>query len=209
VPSAIVADAVTRTVRSGLIQLTPGACASTLRRMSHRTRVNLSRTVLVMLLVAALVVLGLGAFIYLRGDADAQTIEGWLRTLFGKVFLVVAVGLAAVLGIPSAIGLYEMAGADKEGAVPALPEPARIAFPALAIGTTVVTAIVLFTTGSMVRILNLGLLGIVALGSLGLGGAIAYSPHRWRAIVSAVALVGFVVGTAWLLINAFISPPTI
>ena len=176
--------------------------------MSHRTRVNLSRTVLVMLLIAALAVLGLGVFFDLRGDASAPTIEGWLRTLFGKVFLVVAVGLAAVLGIPSAIGLYAMAGANAEDAVPALPEPARVGFAALAIGTTVVTAIVLLVTGSMVRVLNLGLLGIVALGTLGLGGAVAYSPHRWRAIVSAVALIALVVGTAWLLINAFISPPT-
>ena len=177
--------------------------------MSHRTRVNLSRTVLLMLLIAARVVLGLGVFFYLRGDSSAPDIEGWLRTLFGKVFLVVAVGLAAVLGIPSGIGLYAMAGANKEGASPALPEPARLAFPALAIGTTVVTAIVLLATGSMVRILNIGLLGIVALGTLGLGGAVAYSPHRWRAIASAVALVALVVGTAWLLINAFIAPPTV
>jgi hypothetical protein len=175
--------------------------------MSHRTRVNLSRTVLVMLLVAALAVLGVGVFFYLRGDATAPTIEGWLRTLFGKVFLVVAVGLAGVLGIPSAIGLYAMAGANKDGAVPALPDAARLGFPALAIGTTIVTAIVLVATGSVVRILNLGLLGIVALGTLGLAGAVAFSPHRWRAIAAAIALVGFVAGTAWLLINAFISPP--
>jgi len=162
-----------------------------------------------MLLIAALVVLGLGVFFYLRGDSSAPDVEGWLRTLFGKVFLVVAVGLAAVLGIPSAVGLYAMAGANRNGAVAALPEPARVAFPALALGTIVVTAVVLVTTGSVVRILNLGLLGIVALGTLGLAGAVAYSPHRWRAIASAVALVAFVVGTAWLLINAFISPPTV
>src|SRR5262249_1915141 len=159
-------------------------------------------------LIAALVVLGLGVFIYLRGG-DQPDVEGWLRTLFGKVFLVVAAGLAAVLGIPSAIGLYAMAGANKEGAVPALPEPARGGFAGLAIGATIVTAIVLLLTGSMVRILNVGLLGIVALGTLGLGGAVAYSPHRWRAILSALALIVLVVGTAWLLINAFISPPTV
>ena len=198
------------TVRSGLIRLTRPEGAATLRRMSHRTRVNLSRTVLVMLLIAALAVLGLGAFFYLRGDPSSEpTIEGWLRTLFGKTFLVVSVGLAVVLGIPSAIGLYAMAGANKDDAAPALPEPARVAFPALAIGTTVVTAIVLVATGSAVRVLNLGLLGIVALGTLGLGGAVAFSPHRWRAIVAALALIALVAGTAWLLINAFISPPTL
>jgi hypothetical protein len=175
--------------------------------MSHRARVIASRTVLLMLLIAALAVLGLGVFFYLRGDASAPDVEGWLRTLFGKVFLVVSIGLAVVLGVPSAIGLYAMAGANKENAVPALPEPARVGFAALAIGTTVVTAIVLLATGSMVRILNLGLLGIVALGTLGLGGAVAFSPHRWRAIVAAIALIAFLVGTAWLLINAFISPP--
>ena len=162
-----------------------------------------------MLLIAAVAVLGLGIFLYLRGDSSAPDIEGWLRTLFGKTFLVVAIGLAAVLGIPSAIGLYAMAGANKDDAVPALPEPARVGFPALAIGTTVVTAIVLLATGSMVRILNLGLLGIVALGTLGLGGAVAYSPHRWRAILAAISLVALVTGTAWLLINAFVSPPTL
>jgi hypothetical protein len=194
-------------VNGGLLRLTPRVGASTLRRMSHRTRVNLSRTVLVMLLVAALVVLGLGVFFYLRGDATAPDVEGWLRTLFGKVFLVVAIGLAAVLGVPSAIGLYAMAGANREDAVPALPQPARVGLVALAIGTTVVTAIVLLVTGSMVRILNLGLLGIVALGTLGLAGAVAFSPHRWRAILAAIALVVFVLGTAWLLVNAFISPP--
>jgi hypothetical protein len=177
--------------------------------MSHRTRVNLSRTVLVMLLVAAIAVLGLGLFFYLRGDSSAPDVEGWLRTLFGKVFLVVAVGVAAVLGIPSAIGLYAMAGANKEDAVAALPEPARVGFAGLAIATTIVTAIVLVATGSAVRVLNLGLLGIVALGTLGLGGAVAFSPHRWRAIVAAIALIGLVVGTAWLLVNAFISPPTV
>jgi hypothetical protein len=175
--------------------------------MSHRARVIASRTVLLMLLIAALAVLGLGVFFYLRGDASTPDVEGWLRTLFGKAFLVVAIGLAAVLGVPSAIGLSAMAGANQEDAVPALPEPARVGLVALAIGTTVVTAIVLLATGSMVRILNLGLLGIVALGTLGLAGAVAFSPHRWRAILAALALVAFVLGTAWLLINAFISPP--
>ena len=176
--------------------------------MSHRARVIASRTVLLMLLIAALAVLGLGVFLYLRGDASAPDVEGWLRTLFGKVFLIVAIGLAAVLGVPSAIGLYAMAGANREDSVPSLPEPARVGLVALAIGTTGVTAIVLLATGSLVRILNLGLLGIVGLGALGLGGAVAFSPHRWRATFAAIALVAFVIGTAWLLINAFISPPS-
>jgi hypothetical protein len=55
--------------------------------------------------------------------------------------------------------------------------------------------------------LNIALLALVAMDSLGLAGAVSFSPHRVRAIVSAVALVLVVVGAAWVLINAFIRPP--
>ena len=171
----------------------------------HRGLVNGSRLVLVMLLIAALVVLALGAFVYLRGGDP--TVEGWLRAIFGKVFLVVAAGLAAFLGIPSLIGLWAMSGANKEDATPALEQPVRMAFAGIAIGLVIVTAVVLLTTGSVVTILNVGLLAIVAMAALGLGGAVSYSTHRGRAILAAIALIAFVLATAWILVNAFISPP--
>ena len=172
----------------------------------HRGLVYGSRLVLLMLLIAAVAVLALGAFFYLRGG-DEPTVEGWLRTIFGKVFLVVATGLAAFLGIPSLIGLFAMAGANKEGATPALDRPVRMAFAGIAIALVVVTAIVLLTTGSAVTILNIGLLAIVAMAALGLGGAASYSTHRGRAILAGIALIAFVLATAWILVNAFISPP--
>ena len=164
-----------------------------------------SRTVLIMLLVAALVVLGLGLAIVLLGNPPEA--GGWLRAIFGKVFAVVAGALAAILGIPAAIGLWAMAGATAEGAVPALPPRARQALAGLAIAAVIVTAVVLVVTGSAARILNLGLLGLVALSSLGLAGGAVFSTHRGRAIVSGVALVLIVVGTAWILNTAFIGSP--
>jgi energy-coupling factor transport system substrate-specific component len=74
----------------------------------------------------------------------------------------------------------------------------------VAVVTVVVTAVVLIVTGSVATVLNLGLLALVALSSLGLAGAIEFSPHRNRAAVSAVALVLVALGTAWLLSTAFI-----
>ena len=86
----------------------------------HRTAlVNASRLVLTMLLIAAVVLLGLAIAIQVLGDPPET--EGWLRAAFGKVFGVVAVSLAAVLGIPAAVGLWAMAGSTAEDAVPALP----------------------------------------------------------------------------------------
>jgi hypothetical protein len=164
-----------------------------------------SRTVLIMLLVAALVVLGLGLAIVIFGDPPET--GGWLRAIFGKVFAVVAGALAAILGIPAAIGLWAMAGATAADAVPALPPRARQALAGLAIATVVVTAVVLVFTGSAVGVLNLGLLALVALASLGLAGGAVFSTHRGRAIVSGVALVLIVVGTAWILNTAFIGSP--
>ena len=184
----------------------PNESAPTAVGGRHRGPVYGSRLVLLMLLIAALAVLALGAFFYLRGGDD-PTVEGWLRAIFGKVFLVVATGLAAFLGVPSLIGLWAMSGANKEGAIPALDRPVRMTFAGIAIGLVIITAVVLLVTGSVVTILNLGLLAIVALAALGLGGAVAYSTHRGRAILAAIALIAFVVATAWILVNAFISPP--
>jgi hypothetical protein len=170
--------------------------------MNRRGLVIASRTVLIMLLVAALVVLGLGVAILIFGDPPE--VSGWLRAVFGQVFAYVAFGLAAILGIPSAIGLWAMAGATAEGAAPALPPVARQVLVAVAIIAVVVTAVVLFATGSAMTILNLGLLGLVALSCLGLAGGAAFSTHRWRAIVSGISLVLIVLGTAWVLNTAFL-----
>ena len=62
----------------------------------------------------------------------------------------------------------------------------------------------LIVTGSAAAVLNLGLLALVALASLGLAGAIEFSPHRNRAALSAIALVLISLGSAWLLEAAFI-----
>src|SRR3954454_8761903 len=177
--------------------------APQLERWMHRkTLVNASRVVLAMLFVAALAILALAIAIQLLGDPPE--VQGWLRTAFGKVFVVVAVALAAVLGVPAAIGLWAMAGSTAEGAEPALPPLVRRILVGVAIATVVVTAVVLVVTGSVVAVLNLGLLALVALGSLGLAGAIDFSPHRGRAAASAVALVLVVLGCAWLLATVFI-----
>ena len=165
--------------------------------MNHKRFVIASRTMLLMLVIAAVALLGLGLAALVLSDPPEAT--GWLRSVFGGVFGVVAVGLAAVLGVPSGVGLWAMAGATAQDVAPALPRPTRFAFGAIAIGTVAVTTLVLLLTGSAVTILNIGLLLLVALGSLGLAGAVSYSPHRARANISAVALVLVVLGTAWVL----------
>jgi hypothetical protein len=173
--------------------------------VNRKRLVILSRTVLIMLLVAAVAVLGLGFAAVLLGGGPET--EGWLRTIFGKVFAVIAAAMAAILGVPAAIGLWAMAGATAENAVPALPARARPVLIAVGIVTVAVTAVVLLLTGSAARILNLGLLGLVALASLGLAGGSVFSPHRGRAIMSGVALVLVSLGTAWVLNTAFIGAP--
>ena len=161
-----------------------------------------ARTALVMLFVAAIAVLGLGVLALVRNDSPE--VDGWLRYLFGRVFAVVGFGMAAVLGIPSAIGLWSMTGATKPGNVPALSPTVRQALPALAIGTTAVTALVALTTGRGPLILDLGLIGIVALATLGLAGAVRFSPHRGRAILSGITLAIVSLGTLWILLQAFL-----
>jgi hypothetical protein len=169
----------------------------------HRTAlVNASRIVLSMLLIAALVLLGLAVAIQLLGEPP--DVQGWLRTAFGKVFSVVAVGLAAVLGIPAVIGVWAMAGSTRQSATPALPRTLRWILVGVAYVTVIGTAVVLLVTGSVNTVLNLALLALVGLASLGLAGAVNFSPHTWRAGLSGVAVVLVALGTAWLLSNAFI-----
>jgi hypothetical protein len=170
--------------------------------MHRKALVNASRVVLTMLLIAAVVLLGLAVAITVLGNPPE--VGGWLRAAFGKVFSTVAVALAAALGIPAMIGLWAMAGATRYSATPALPKLLRWIIVGLAIVTVVVTAVVLAVTGSVNTILNLGLLALVALASLGLAGAVNYSPHPWRAGLSGFAVVMVALGSAWLLSNAFI-----
>ena len=167
--------------------------------------VLLARTTLIMLFIAGLVMLGLGAASLIL--ADPPEVDGWLRFIFGRVFGVVAVSMAAVLGIPSAVGLWAMAGAREPDALPALAETPRRVLAGIAGVTVGVTALVLLVTGSAATILNLGLLGIVGLACFGLAGATSFSPHRARAILSGVALVLVALGSLWVLVNAFVRPP--
>ena len=176
------------------------------KAVTRRKRlVLLARTTLIMLFIAGLVMLGLGAASLLL--VDPPEVNGWLRFVFGRVFGVVAISLAAVLGIPSAVGLWAMAGAREPDAVPALSETPRRVLAGVAGVTIAVTAIVLLVTGSAATILNLGLLGIVGLACFGLAGATSFSPHRLRAILSGVALVLVALGSLWVLVNAFVRPP--
>ena len=165
--------------------------------MSRRTLVIVARTVLIMLLVAAAVLLGLGIVALIR--ADPAEADGWLRVLFGRVFGTAAVGLAAVLGVPSGLGLWAMAGAREPDAVPALPPVTRQALAGVAIVATGITAVVVLTRGISALVLDLGLIAIVALATLGLAGAVAFSPHRGRAMASALMLGAVVLGTLWVL----------
>lgn len=176
------------------------------KAVTRRKRlVLLARTTLIMLFIAGLVMLGLGVASLLL--VDPPEVNGWLRYIFGRVFGVVAISLAAVLGIPSAIGLWAMAGAREPDAEPALAETPRRALAGVAGVTIAVTAVVLLVTGSAAAILNLGLLGIVGLACFGLAGATSFSPHRLRAILSGVALVLVALGSLWVLVNAFVRPP--
>jgi hypothetical protein len=172
--------------------------------MSQRVLVNAARVVLIMLFVAGVAMLGLGVFALLRSDTPESS--GWIRAIFGRVFAVVAFGMAAVLGIPSAVGVYAMVGANKEGAVPALPRNAQLAAAIAGIAATGVTALVVIADGTVSTLLNLVLIALVAMATLGLAGATAFSPKRGRAITAGVTLGVVVAGALWVSYRAFISP---
>jgi hypothetical protein len=172
--------------------------------MSQRVLVNAARVVLIMLFVAGLAMLGLGVFALLRSDTPEAT--GWLRAIFGKVFATVAFGMAAVLGIPSAIGVWAMLGANKEGAVPALPRNAQLVAAAGGIVATGATALVVLADGTISTVLNIVLIALVAMATLGLAGATAFSAKRNRAIVAGAALAIVVAGALWVCYRAFVSP---
>jgi hypothetical protein len=74
----------------------------------------------------------------------------------------------------------------------------------IGIATVIVAAVILVVTGSAVVLLNIALVALVALASLGLAGAVTFSPHRGRSILSAIALCLVSLGTLRLLAAAFL-----
>lgn len=160
-----------------------------------------SRTVLLMLLVAAVVLLGLGAGALVRNDPVEA--DGWLRSMFGTVFGTMAVLLAAILGVPAAIGVWAMSGATADDARPALSARVRHLMATVALVTLGLTVVVVLALGSRVTILDVALMGLAALPTLGLAGAVAWSPHRARASLCAVTLVVLSAGMAWVLLQAY------
>lgn len=171
--------------------------------MNRKAIVIAARTCLVMLVVAAIALLGLGLASLLLADPPEP--GGWLRSVFGRVFAVTAIGGAVVLGTPAAVGLWAMAGAGADDATPALEHRARIAVSAVAAGTIAITVLVCLITGSVVVVLNVGLVALVALASIGLGGAAAMSPHRGRAVLAGITLVVVAGATMWFLGRAFVA----
>ena len=191
------ADTVTvpaMTDTSGTLDTGLGADATRIR--PRKAVIVGSRTALVMLLVAGLAVLGLGVAATVFGDAE---VDGRLRDAFGRVFGAVALLMAVALGVPAVSGLSAMAGAGAEDAVPALPSLTRRVLVGVAVATVVVTALVVLTNDRGPLVIDLGLIGLVALSTLGLAGAVASSPHRGRGWLSAAALILVAGGTLWVL----------
>jgi hypothetical protein len=158
-----------------------------------------ARTLLVMLLVAAIALLGLGVAALLL--VDPPELNGWLRHLFGRAFGAIAIGMGGILGVPGAIGLWAMAGSTADGAQPAMSRAVRRAAAGLAAVAVVAVLGLGIVTGSGLTILDLGLVGIVALATLGLAGAVSFSVHRGRATLSAVALAAIAGGTLLLVVR--------
>jgi hypothetical protein len=155
-----------------------------------------SRTALVMLLIAAVALAGLGIAVLVLGDPPE--VSGWLRSLFGTVFGAMAMGIALVLGVPAAIGVWAVSGASDPDATPALPRIARRALGGVAVTALVVAGLAVLSLGERVTILDVAVAGLAALPTLGLAGAVACSPHRGRAVLAAVALVVVSAGIAWI-----------
>jgi hypothetical protein len=155
-----------------------------------------SRTALLMLLIAALAVLALGLVALIRGGGPE--VDGWLRAVFGRVFGVVAIAIAAILGIPAGIGMAAMAGATGEDAVPAIGRTIRRILAGIALVAVATTVIATLANGTQSRLVNLGVAGLVALALLGLAGAVSFTPHRGRGVLAAVALIGVAAGTVWV-----------
>jgi hypothetical protein len=161
-----------------------------------------ARTALIMLLVAGLALIGIGVATLLLGDPPE--VDGWLRSLFGRVFGHTAIAIGLIIGMPSLLGVWAMSGATAEGAIPALSRAVQRAMAGIAVATLVLAALVVLVAGGGLRLLDVALIGIVALPTLGLAGAVRFSPHRGRAIGAAVALMVLAAGIGWLLLQAWL-----
>jgi hypothetical protein len=166
----------------------------------HRRLVLGARTALVMILVAAVVILGLGLVSLVL--VDPPEADGWLRSVFGTVFGYMALAIATVLGVPSAVGVWAMAGATASGATPALPRTVRRLVAIAAAAVVVMVAAVVLTGGRGPTLLDLGAIGLVALLILGLAGSVAFSPHRGRAILAGLASALVSIGVLWFVAAA-------
>ena len=155
------------------------AVTATAPRSHRRALVNGARVALLMLLVAGIAMLGLGVAALVL--VDPPEVSGWLRSVFGTVFGYMAIAMAAVLGTPAAVGVWAMAGANTPDAMPALSPRVQRAALGLAVLAVVVTAVIVLGARSGISILDLALVGLVALLAFGLAGAVAFSPHRGRA----------------------------
>jgi len=161
-----------------------------------------ARTALIMLLIAGVALFGLGVAALLL--VDPPEVDGWLRSLFGTVFGYMAIAIGLIIGIPATLGVWAMSGANAEDAAPALSRNVHRLMTGIAIATLVGSAIVILIAGKELRLLDAALIGIVALPTLGLAGAVRFSPHRGRAIVSALALVVLAAGIGWLMLQAWL-----
>jgi hypothetical protein len=186
--------------------LEPATAQSDPRSTRRRRLVLGARTGLVMILVAALVVLCLGMAALLL--VDPPEVSGWLRYAFGMAFGHIALRIAAILGIPSAIGLWAMAGAAEPEAVPALSPLAGRVIAGGAVVVLVGLAIVVLVGGRGITILDVAFLGLCSLLTLGLAGAAAFGPYRGRALLSAVALGLIVAGILWFVARILGMPST-
>jgi hypothetical protein len=159
-----------------------------------------ARMALLMLLVAGVVMAVLG--IVTLGRSDLQQLDGWLREAFGTVFGAMAIAVGAAIGIPGAIGMAAMAGARREGSIPALPLGIRRLAAGLGIASVLGIAGVLLVRGNGLSLPDLGLAGLVTLLAFGLAGAVAVSPHRVRAALAAIALALVLLWVGRLLASA-------
>jgi hypothetical protein len=155
-----------------------------------------------MLLIAGVALVAIGVAVLLL--IDPPDASGVLRSIFGGVFGHIAVGIGLAIGIPASLGVWAMAGATAEGATPALPRSVRRLSSGIAVATLGLAALVVLVAGPGLRLLDLALIGIVALPTLGLAGAVRASPHRYRAIGTVLALVVLAVGIGWLLLQAWL-----
>jgi hypothetical protein len=119
---------------------TPGAPPPRRRRLVIGARVALT---MILLAGVAMLVLGIVTLVLV----DPPEVVGWLRSAFGMAFGYIALGMAAVLGIPSAVGVWAMAGATAVDSVPALPWTARRVVAGVAVVVVIVVAAMILVGG--------------------------------------------------------------